>query len=160
MLFSLNLTVVVFIASFLAFMWALNEVYLKPVGKVLEERAKLIEDKAAGGKNAHREAELLQDKYEADLKKIRSEAQAAIATATEEANKARTAKLGVIAAEGMEKVDKAKAAISAERAQLIDALVTQEQELVEAITRKVLGDDSVNVTIDESQVRRTLEEAC
>jgi len=38
--------------------------------------------------------------------------------------------------------------------------VAEEVELVETITRKVLGDDSVNVDIDSSQVRRTLEEAC
>lgn len=160
MLFSLNLTVVVFVISFLVFMWALNEVFLKPVGKVLEERAKLIEDKAASGKAAHQEAGHLQDNYEAELKKIREEAQATIAKATEEANHARAAMLRVVADEGMDKLDKAKADISAERAQLIDALVAQEQDLVEAITRKVLGDDSVNIKIDESDVRRTLEEAC
>jgi F-type H+-transporting ATPase subunit b len=160
MLFSLNATFFVFVVSFLIFMWLLNVVMLKPVGRALEMRAKFIEDQIASGKQAHREAEQLQSKYEGDLKSIREQAQQVIATAVEEANKSRHQQLDKIAAEGQVKLDKAKKEIETERASLIDALVAEETELVETITRKVLGDDSVNVDVDSSEVRRTLEEAC
>jgi F-type H+-transporting ATPase subunit b len=159
MLFELNATYVIFIISFFVFMWLLNEVMLKPVGHVLEERAKLIEDEIAAGKQAHREAEELQSKYEADLRKIREESQAVIAKAVEEANKVRNDQIGKVAAEGRAKLDKAKEEIAAEREKLIDALVAEERELVETITRKVLGDETVTVSIDASKVRRGLEEA-
>lgn len=160
MLFALNATYFVFVVSFLVFMWLLNEVFLKPVGRVLEQRAKYIEDELNSSKSAHREAEELQTKYEQDLKHIREQAQAVIAKAIEEANKERHDQLSKIAAEGHKKLEKAQAEIAAEREQLIDALVAEERELVETITRKVLGDDSVSVNIDAGQVRRTLEEAC
>lgn len=160
MLFELNATFFIFVVSFLIFMWLLNEVMLKPVGQVLEQRAKYIEDEIASGKGAHREAEQLQTQYEQDLKKIREEAQAVISKAVDDSNKARAEQLAKVAAEGRGKLDKAKAEIDAEREKLIDALVAEERELVETITRKVLGDESVNVNIDASQVRRTLEEAC
>lgn len=160
MLFQLNATLVVFVISFLIFMWLLNEIMLKPVGRALEDRAKYIADQIAAGKEAHHQAGELQTKYEADLKHIREEAQQVIAKAVDEANKARQEQLNKIAAEGQAKLDKAKKEIEAERAKLIDALVAEETELVETITRKVLGDDSVNIDIDTTQVRRTLEEAC
>jgi F-type H+-transporting ATPase subunit b len=133
MLFSLDATLVVFVISFLIFMVLLNEVMLKPVGRTLDQRAKYIEDQIAEGKQAHREAEALQTDYDNNLKRIREEAQHVIAKAVDEANKARGEQLGKIAAE--------------------------ERELVETIARKVLGDESVNVSIDAGQVRRTLEEA-
>jgi F-type H+-transporting ATPase subunit b len=159
MLFSLDATLVVFVISFLIFMVLLNEVMLKPVGRTLDQRAKYIEDQIAEGKQAHREAEALQTDYDNNLKRIREEAQHVIAKAVDEANKARGEQLGKIAAEGQQKLEKAKKEIEAEREKLIDALVAEERELVETIARKVLGDESVNVSIDAGQVRRTLEEA-
>lgn len=160
MLFSINATLVVFVISFLVFMFLLNEIYLKPVGKALEDRAKYIEDQIQSGKKAHSEAAQLQTNYESDLRKIREEAQQVIQDAVAEANRVRQEQLGKIAAEGQKKLEKAKQEIEAERAQLIDALVAEETILVETITRKVLGDDSVSIDIDTSAVRRTLEEAC
>lgn len=159
MLFELNGTFVIFVVSFLIFMWALNEVYLKPVGHVLEERARYIEEEIAAGKTSHREAEDLQGQYEQDLKKIREQAQGEIAKAVDEGNHLRNEELAKIAKEGQTKLEKAKADIAAERAQLIDALVAEERDLVETITRKVLGDETVSVSIDAGQVRRTLGEA-
>jgi F-type H+-transporting ATPase subunit b len=160
MLFQLNGTLVVFVVSFLIYMWLLNEIMLKPVGRVMAERQKFIEKEIEAGRGGHLEAGKLQTQYEDDLKKIRGEAQAVIAKTTDEANGHRTEELGKIAKAGQAKVEQAKQDIDAERAQLIDALVAEERELVETITRKVLGDESVQVSIDAGEVRRTLEEAC
>jgi F-type H+-transporting ATPase subunit b len=160
MLFSLNGTYIIFIVSFLIFMWLLNEIMLKPVGRVVEARQKLIEDNLEAGKRARGEAQQLVETYEQDLRKIRSEAQGIIQAATDEANRQRQAELDRVAREGQVKLEKAKEDIAGERAKLIDALVGEEAELVETITRKVLGDESVHVSIDETKVRRELEEAC
>lgn len=160
MLFELNGTFVIFIGSFLIFMWLLNEIMLKPVGRVMEKRASLIEGDIQAGKDSRAEAEKLLHDYESHLKKIRHEAQAVIASSTEEANRSRQETLSKVSAAGRTKLEEAKASIAAERETLIDALVAEEKELVETITRKVLGDESVHVDIDESQLRRNLEEAC
>ena len=160
MLFQLNGTLVVFIVSFLIYMWLLNEIMLKPVGRVIAERQKFIEKELEAGRGGRQEADKLQTQYEDHLKKIRGEAQSVIATATDQANRHRTEELGKISKAGQTKVEEAKQAIDAERAKLIDALVAEERELVETITRKVLGDESVHVDVDPGEVRRTLEEAC
>ena len=160
MLFQLNGTYVVFILSFLAFMALLNQLYLKPVGKTIEGRARLVAAKLEASKNAKIEAQKLLESYESHLLKIRQEAQQLIAQATEEANASRAAELERVAKDGQGKLEMAKAEIAAERAKLIDALVAEESELVETITRKILGDESVNVRVDANEVRRTLEEAC
>lgn len=160
MIFSLNGTIVIFVISFLVFMWLLNEIMLKPVGRVIEERTRLIEGELGSGKESLVEAEQLQTQYEAKLHQIRSEAQAVIAKASQQANNERSEKLSAISNNGLKKLEAAKKEIAAERASLIDALVAEESELVEIITKKVLGDESVQVNIDAGHVRRTLEEAC
>jgi F-type H+-transporting ATPase subunit b len=157
-LFHLNGTLVIFVASFLVFMWLLNQIMLKPVGAAIEQRDKLIETEVEAGKTARLEAQQLLTGYEEDLRKIRHDAHSIIAKATEEATRERTSALERVFKDGQSKLDKAKNDIAAEREKLIDALVGEEKELVETITRKVLGDESVQVSLDSSQVRRTLEE--
>ena len=43
-MFDVNLTLVIFVGMFLGFMALLNEMVLKPVGKVLEQRKAIIRD--------------------------------------------------------------------------------------------------------------------
>lgn len=159
MIFNLNGTILVFVISFLIFMWLLNKIMLQPVGRTIEQRDKLIESELEAGKLARAEAQQLLENYENDLKRIRGEAQGLITKTMDEANKERHAQLERIHTEGQKQIDKAKADISAERERLVDALVAEEAELVETITRKVLGDESVHLNLDASQVRRTLEGA-
>jgi F-type H+-transporting ATPase subunit b len=159
MIFELNGTIVIFVVSFLIFMWLLNQIMLKPVGNVIEQRSKLIEADLEAGKKARAEAQQMLERYEDDLKKIRHEAHAVLTRASEEITRERNSQLERVSKEGQTKLDKAKADIAAERERLIDSLVAEEKELVETITRKVLGDESVQVSLDNSQVRRTLGEA-
>ncbi|HEY9792635.1 MAG TPA: ATP synthase F0 subunit B [Candidatus Obscuribacterales bacterium] len=158
MIFELNGTIVIFVVSFLVFMWLLNQIMLKPVGDVIEQRSKLIDADLEASKNSRGEAQRLLEGYEDDLKKIRHDAHAVLTRATEEVSRERHSQLDRVAKEGQTKLDKAKADIAAERERLIDALVAEEKDLVETITRKVLGDESVQVSLDNGQVRRTLEE--
>lgn len=159
-MFEVNGTLVIFVLSFLVFIYLLNEIMLKPVGKTLEMRAYKIQSDLESAKASRHQAEQVLDKYEQDLKHIRSEAQGLINTAIEESNQTRQGDLAKVAAEGKSLLDKSKAALSAERASLIDSLVAQERELIETITRKVLNDETVKVSVDDTEVRRTLEEAC
>jgi F-type H+-transporting ATPase subunit b len=159
MLFELNGTFVIFIVSFLIFMVLLDQIMLKPVGRVLSERASLIEGSVTSARQLRGDAEKQLGQYEDRLKQVRQEAQAVISSSVAEANRLRTSELGRVNENGRQKLQAAKANIDAERESLIDALVAEEKELVETITRKVLGDESVHVNIDERQLRSTLEEA-
>lgn len=158
-MFEINGTLVLFVVSFLLFMVALNEIMLKPVGKVLEKRAAKISEDLEAAKHSRKQAAELVEKYETDVKRIRHESHELITKSVEEASKQKAAELAGVQREGAQKLEAAKAELANERSTLIDELVVHERELVESITQKVLG-ESVAVQLDAGAVRRTLEEAC
>jgi F-type H+-transporting ATPase subunit b len=158
-MFEINGTLVIFVVSFLVYMMLLNEIMLKPVGRVLDKRNARVSGDQEAAKASRRQAAELVDKYESDVKRIRHESHELITRSLEEATKQKSTELASVQREGSQKFEEAKAEITAERAALIDDLVTQERELVELITQKVLG-ENVSVQLDASKVRRTLEEAC
>lgn len=158
-MFELNGTYVIFIASFLVFLVLLNEVMLKPVGKVLEMRKTRINEDLEAAKQSRAQAEQVLVQYENDIAKTRAEAQRLINEATSSAQKVRDEKLKEVQEQGRKKIDQAKAELQAERDRLLDGLVEQEIELVKDIATKVMG-EPVTVSVDRQKVRKTLEEAC
>lgn len=158
-MFEINATFVIFIASFLVFMALLNEVMLKPVGFVIEQRKAGIQADIGAGKAARAEAEAVLNQYHQHLQKTKSEAQAIINEALEKANYHRTAELERLKQEGRKRLEAAKAEIALERAGLMEALVKQEAELVGGIVARLIGEPA-SVRLDPAAVRRALEEAC
>ncbi len=157
-MFEVNGTLVIFVVSFLIFIKLLDEVLLKPVGQVLEARdAKVRSDLEAAGA-ARKSAQALTDEYQTKLHAVRSQAQGIINEAVEKANYHRNLEVGKVRDEGLKKLEEAKAALAAERTGLIEGLVAQEVEMVEAITGKLLN-EKITVKIEPAAVRRALEEA-
>lgn len=154
-----NGTLLIFVASFLVYMLLLNEIMLKPVGRIIEKRRARITGDLDSAKDSRRRATELVEKYESDVKRIRHESHELITKSVDEANKQKATELAKVQSEAQQKFEAAKAEIAAERSALIDDLVAQERDLVEAITQKILG-EPVAVQLDASKVRRTLEEAC
>lgn len=130
---------------------------LKPVGKAIQKRQEKMQHDLEAAKAAKQQASGMLEGYEADLKRTRSEAHSAMTTAVATANKEKADALAKIQKDGIAKLENAKAEIAAEREKLIDELVVHEQELVEAITQKILG-EPVAVRLDSSKVRKNLEE--
>ncbi|MBX9877486.1 MAG: hypothetical protein K2Y22_03430 [Candidatus Obscuribacterales bacterium] len=157
-MFDINPTLIIFVLSFLAFMYLLNQIMLKPVGRVLEARAAKISGDLKAGKDAHGQAGDLVTHYQEHLHKIRSEAQSVINEATQKANQGRNDELGKIKAEGAKKLEAAKAQIVNERKALVDPLVNQEIELIEDIAHKLLG-ERVSLSVDRERVKSALEVA-
>lgn len=157
-MFDINGTLVIFVASFLIFMVLLNEIMLKPVGRVIDERNARIQADLEAAKQARLEASGKVENYESHVKQIRSEAHSLITSTVATANKAKSEAISQVQKESSEKLESAKANIASERETLIDDLVAQERELVEAITQKILG-EPVAVHLDASKVRQNLEEA-
>lgn len=137
----------------------LNEIMLKPVGRVLAQRSQRAQDDLATAKESRQTAAALVEKYESELKQIRTQAHQLIAETIADANKDKSTLMAKVQQEGASKVQAFKADLDAERTKLIDELVVQERELVETITQKVLG-EAVSVQLDATKVRKTLEEAC
>jgi F-type H+-transporting ATPase subunit b len=158
-MFDINATYLIFIASFLVFIMLLNEIMLKPVGRVLEKRAEKIRNDIEDGKSARVQAEEVLDGYHQQLFKTKSEAQAIINEALEKANYHRNTEMAKIKEEGRRRVDAAKAEIAVERSSLMEELTKQESQLVKTIMEKLLGEPVV-VNLEHDKVRRALEEAC
>lgn len=157
-MFDINATLIIFVLSFLVFMYLLNQIMLKPVGRVLEARAAKISGDLKAGKDAHGQAGDLVTHYQEHLHKIRTEAQAVINEATQKANQSRNDELGKIKAEGSKKLEAAKAQIVTERKALVEPLINQEIELIEDIAHKLLG-ERVSLSVDRERVKSALEVA-
>lgn len=157
-MFDLNLTFFIFIGMFLAFMWALNEMVLKPVGKVLEERQAIVRGNMDAAAAARAKASEVVAQYEARIHAANSDAQALITDVTTAADKTRTAELKKVHDKGQAEIQAAREKLAAERTVLIDQLVDQEKSLVESITKKLIG-ETATVNLDSGTVKRALEEA-
>lgn len=151
-----NGTLVIFVASFLLFMLLLNEIMLKPVGKVMKKRLEKAKADHDAATHARQEAASKLEEYESRLKKMRAQAQNEISQAAAQAGKEKSEKLAAVQKEGLVILETTKSEIAAEREKLIDELVSHEKELVEAITQKILG-EPVAVHLDAKSVRKNLE---
>jgi F-type H+-transporting ATPase subunit b len=157
-MFQLDLTCVIFLIMFMCFMWALNQVYLKPVGKVIAARQEIIKKDIDAAASCQAEAAERISQYEKELHDIRLQAQAIISEQTTQAQQRRNQEMKRVFDEGQAKVAVYKKQIDAERANLMVGLVEEEKTIVQAITHKLLG-DTVRVSLDSAMVERALEEA-
>jgi len=156
-MFEINGTYVIFVVSFLIFMALLNEIMLKPVGRVLEQRAAKIQSDLEAAKAASSKAEEAVAHYQKHLHDVRGKAQDVINDAIEKSNEHKAAELGRVREDGRKQLTEAKATITKESAQTLEQLVQHEMELVSGITEKLLG-EPVNLKLDPAKVRRMMEE--
>jgi len=157
-MFDINLTLVIFVASFLLFMMALNALFLKPVGEAIEKRSRMITGDHEAAKSNRDQARLKLENYEARVAEIRKEAQAEITEAVTQAQKVRAKALSDLKDKGRVRLDAAREELKQERAQLMNGLVAEESKLVEQIVGKLVG-DAARVNLDASAVKKALEEA-
>jgi F-type H+-transporting ATPase subunit b len=157
-MFDLNLTCLIFIGMFLLFVKLLDELVLKPVGKVIEQRQAIIRNNTDAAAAARARANEVVTQYQARIHAANAEAQSMINEVTTKAEKARAVELKKVQDKGQAEIQAAREKLSAERSGLIDQLVDQEKSLVESITKKLIG-DSASVSLDSGTVKRALEEA-
>jgi len=156
----LNGTVVVLLISFLAFIWALDLVFVKPVSKVLEARAAKIEKDLEASKASRTEADLVLVDYQKRLAEVRSKAQSIINEGVTASQKVRNEEISKVQASGRQKLEAARIELAEEKKGLVDQLVDREIELVNIIMGKLIGSNHVASGLDRSQVKKALEEAC
>lgn len=156
-MYALNGTYVIFIALFLVFIYLLNEIMLKPVGKVMDKRRAKLQENLDTAKACTQEAQKVLADYQAHLHSSRLEAQAIIQAALNTAQKDRDAKLKGIQADGRVKIDELKNELSANRQNLLKSLIHPELELVSQIIKKLLGEDAPALVTGEDKVLQTLE---
>jgi F-type H+-transporting ATPase subunit b len=141
------------------FIFLLNEVMLKPVGKVIEERTKKIQAVVDATKQTQSEAQQVVSQYELEVAAKRAEGQKIFNGIVDEAQKKRQAALDAVAAEHLKKFNLAKDELLKEREALMaDALAEDEITLVKAMVDKLLGEPAL-VSLSKSTVLQALKEA-
>lgn len=148
-MFSLNGTYIIFLALFLIFIYLLNEIMLKPVGKTIERRRAKLQENLNTAKACTQEAQNLLADYQAKLHASRLQSQAIIQTALTAAQKEREEKIKQVQANGRAKVDELKNELAANRQNLLRALIHPELELVSEIIKKLIGETPALVTSAE-----------
>ena len=154
-----NGTVLILLISFLAFIWALDLVFVKPVPRTLEARAAKVQKDLEAAKVSRREAESVLEDYQKLLSKVRGEAQTVINDAVTAAQKARNEEIAGVQAQGRKRIEEARASLAAEKTGLVDQLVDREVELVNLIMSKLIGSGH-DSSLDRNTVKKALEEAC
>lgn len=153
-----NATLLIFIISFIIFMFLLNEWFLKPVGETVEKRKRMISSDLEAAKALRDEAKSSTDNYQQQLAKKREEAQAIITAAVTEAQAIRNKELGGIKEQGRKRLNESREQFQGEKIVLIESLVSEEAQLVRQIVEKVLGENP-KFDVSEESVKRALEEA-
>jgi len=154
-----NGTLIVLVLSFLAFVWALNLVYVAPVAKVMESRSSKIEQDLSASRTLREEAQEVLGKYELHLADVRNKAQNTINDAVVEAQKKRTSELAAVQAEGRKRIEAARTALAQEKTKLIGELVDSEIQIVDEMMKKLIG-GAAGPSLDRGKVQKAIEEAC
>ena len=136
---NLNLTLFVQMGLFLLFAVLLNQVFFKPVTRVLEERKEHVDRQAAAATDALKQVQELQADYDAKLKGAHSQAQEAIQAAIGEAERKRQSLIDAVKLDIANEVESARASIQSERAQALNTLQGEVGTFSEAVKRKVLS---------------------
>ncbi len=114
-MFELNGTYIIFIASFLVFMFLLNEIMLKPVGKAIADRKALIQEHQEISKISREKAEAELISYKERLNSTRHQAAGIRNEASAAAQKVRDAKLKEVQDEEPQAARESQSRIGCER---------------------------------------------
>ena len=139
-------------------MYLLNEVFLKPVGEVIEKRQAMIQGDHDASKTFRNDAQQKLADYEKRLSAMREEAQQIINDAVIEAQTKRNERISALKDNTRRRLEAEKEKLHQETPALLEGLVAHEVALVNQIVTKLLGESRV-VELNPDRVKRALEEA-
>lgn len=138
-------------------MAALKEMVLKPVGQALEQREQRIKGNIEAGAVARNTAVEIVADYDRRMHEARQKAQGIVSDVLLAAQRDRQAEVKTFHESGQTKLQAAKKAIAAERANLVGNLAEEQRDLVGTIIKKLLG-ESASVVVDADKARQVLVE--
>ena len=135
----IDFTLVFFAASFLVFIFLLDLVLYKPVGRVIEARKDLVEGGFSQSKELSEKADELMEKYKAALKRARIESQNLIQEVVLQAQKLKEEKIQKLVEELNKDKEVVLTQIKKEKEAANKEIVNKINILTELITAIVLG---------------------
>jgi F-type H+-transporting ATPase subunit b len=139
-LFDLDATLPIMAVQFLLLIALLNEIFFKPLTKVIDDRNDYVRGNLSEAKERLQKSEDMAKQYEQELVSTRRATQEAIATAQAEANRLRNEQITVAQAESQVLVSQAKTEIDQQKQAASESLDTQVDALSRQILNKLLGE--------------------
>ncbi|NJK34213.1 MAG: F0F1 ATP synthase subunit B' [Oscillatoriales cyanobacterium SM2_2_1] len=139
-LFDVDATLPIMAIQFLILVAILNELFFKPLMKVIDERDQSVRFGIAEAKERLSKAKSMASDYEKQLAQTRRDIQELIAAAQADANKIRNQQIADALTEAQLHVQNAKAEIEQQKQEVSAALDQQVTSLSHQILTKILGD--------------------
>lgn len=132
-------SLIVIFVLFIIFVFVLNRLLFKPVGRVLDEREALTEGATAEARAATRQYQTRLADYEATIRQARTESYRRLEQERAAALEERRRLLEAAKAEAGLRIESAKSAVADEAARARAALEDESRQIAEQISRAVLG---------------------
>ncbi|MBR3760693.1 MAG: F0F1 ATP synthase subunit B [Ruminococcus sp.] len=125
----------------------------KPVGKIMDERTRTIQDDLDAAKKSKEEAEALKKEYEDSISEAKEKAQEIIMKAHEDAESEKSAILKKSQEEADQMISDANKTIENERKRVLAQAQTQIADLAIEAASKIIGEN-----LDDEKNRRLVDE--
>lgn len=152
-----NATFIVSAISFIVFTFIMNAIFYKPLGDVVAQRQKFIDETNEEAK-LHREksAAILKDK-EHKLGNTKQDAKKIIAEKTNEVKTQKSAMTTEAQQKAVQTIDGAKGELQVSKNQAQDVLADQVVNLAQDISSKILGQGVVIDNVDKELINKVIK---
>ena len=151
-----NATFLVSAISFIIFTIIMNIIFYKPIGRVISERQKFLDETKNDALNSNNKADAILKDRDDRLNKSVADAKQLVADKVNEANEISRAKTTEAKQKSMEEITSAKSNLQSEAQQYTEELKTKVKDLAEVISSKVLGMDVKIENADNELINRIL----
>ncbi len=151
-MFDINITYFVFIGLFLLFMIALKAMVLEPLGQVLDQRQKLIQDNLDTSEKLKKEVLELEQSYELKIHEAKLKAKTIVTTAIEECEKGNNELIAKAVMESNSTIDNTKNILLQDKDKLLQSLVPE----VSIIAKKIIKVISSDLLVDKLEIKHDI----
>ena len=151
-----NATFLVSAISFIVFTFVMNKIFYNPLGRVISERQKFLDETKNDALFSNNKAEAILKDRDDKLSKSVADAKKLVADKVNEANENSRAKTSEAKQKSMEEITSAKLSLHDEANQSKEELKNKVKDLAEVISSKVLGIDVKIDNTDNEIVNRIL----
>ena len=151
-----NATFLVSVISFIVFTFVMNKIFYNPLGRVISERQKFLDETRNDALFSNNKAEAILKDRDDKLSKSVADAKRLVADKVNEANENSRTLTGKAKQKSMEEITSAKLSLHDEANQSKEELKNKVKDLAEVISSKVLGIDVKIDNTDNEIVNRIL----
>ena len=151
-----NATFLVSAISFIVFTFVMNKIFYNPLGRVISERQKFLDETKNDALFSNNKAEAILKDRDDKLSKSVADAKRLVADKVNEANENSRTLTGKAKQKSMEEITSAKLSLHDEANQSKEELKNKVKDLAEVISSKVLGIDVKIDNTDNEIVNRIL----